>query len=356
MTGFEQLPLGERPAGRWSLTADWVVVDTPAGRRLAPQGEVVIENDRVIHAGGRFEGEVAARHHMGAALIAPGFVDLDALADLDTTLLAFDNHPGERKGRVWPRSYVGRGPYEMYTPEDLVFQKRFAFGQLLLNGITSAAPIASLFYREWGETVAEDDVGDDDRAGIDEGVAWDAVLVFELHDRVERIARGLAPDPRPDAGADPLEGQRQREDLDDALHREGLVRVARHHRRTADRDHGDAEAVEVRLGEFGDVIRDLAALGFAGHAVGDVVENRLEIGFVTAPGHAYFLITKPKRRTSALRVRLARAGHWAGRVSVANSDVRRSDNPDARCSGSRDACHSAKRSLSWRHMKPRPSG
>ena len=157
MTGFEQLPLGERPAGRWSLTADWVVVDTPAGRRLAPQGEVVIENDRVIHAGGRFEGEVAARHHMGAALIAPGFVDLDALADLDTTLLAFDNHPGERKGRVWPRSYVGRGPYEMYTPEDLVFQKRFAFGQLLLNGITSAAPIASLFYREWGETVAEFD-------------------------------------------------------------------------------------------------------------------------------------------------------------------------------------------------------
>lgn len=84
-------------------------------------------------------------------------IDLDALSDLDTTILGIDHHPGWAKGRVWPRSYVDAGPYEMYTQEELAFQKRFAFGQLLLNGITTAAPIASLFYREWGETVAEFD-------------------------------------------------------------------------------------------------------------------------------------------------------------------------------------------------------
>ena len=49
----------------------------------------------------------------------------------------------------------------MYSQEELAFQKRFAFGQLLLNGITTAAPIASLFYREWGETVAEFDAAAD---------------------------------------------------------------------------------------------------------------------------------------------------------------------------------------------------
>ena len=152
---FTDLPLGKRPAGRWALAADWIVVDTPQGRRLVHQGEVVIENDRILFAGQRFEGTVSARFDMGAALIAPGFVDLDALSDLDTTLLAHDNWPSEQKGRVWPQSYVDRGPYEMYSPEELAFQKRFAFGQLLLNGITSSAPIASLFYREWGETVAE---------------------------------------------------------------------------------------------------------------------------------------------------------------------------------------------------------
>ncbi len=155
MTSFTDLPLGARPPGRWALRAAWVIADTPSGRHLVPDGEVVIEGGQVIHVGTAFEGEVAARYDMGQALIAPGFVDLDALSDLDTTLLAHDNWPGDKKGRVWPRSYVDHGPYEMYSPEELAFQKRFAFGQLLLNGITSAAPIASLFYREWGETVAE---------------------------------------------------------------------------------------------------------------------------------------------------------------------------------------------------------
>ena len=155
MTDWRDLPLGKRPKGRWSLTADWVIADTDRGRRLVRGGEVVIENDRVVYVGGPFDGDVSVRFDMGPALIAPGFVDLDALSDLDTTLLAHDNWPSERKGRVWPQSYVDSGPYEMYSPEELVAQKRFSFGQLLLNGITSAAPIASLFYREWGETVAE---------------------------------------------------------------------------------------------------------------------------------------------------------------------------------------------------------
>lgn len=155
MTRFGDITLGTRPQGRWALRADWVIADTERGRHLVRDGEVVIEADRVVHVGRAFEGDLAARYDMGAALIAPGFVDLDALSDLDTTLLAHDNWPAEKKGRVWPRSYVERGPYEMYTPEELAFQKRFAFAQLLLNGITSAAPVASLFYREWGETVSE---------------------------------------------------------------------------------------------------------------------------------------------------------------------------------------------------------
>jgi cytosine/adenosine deaminase-related metal-dependent hydrolase len=49
----------------------------------------------------------------------------------------------------------------MYSEKQLAFQKRFAFAQLLVNGITTAAPIASLFYRQWGETVAEFDAAAD---------------------------------------------------------------------------------------------------------------------------------------------------------------------------------------------------
>ncbi len=149
------LQLGERPQGRTLLTASWVVGHRDGSHRLLKNGEVVFENGEIVFVGHGFPGEVARRIDFGNALVSPGLIDLDALSDLDTTILGIDHHPGWAKGRVWPRSYVEAGPYEMYSTEELAFQKRFAFGQLLLNGITTAAPIASLFYREWGETVAE---------------------------------------------------------------------------------------------------------------------------------------------------------------------------------------------------------
>lgn len=155
--GLETVSLGRRPEGRTLLAASWVLGHKDGTHRLLRNGEVVFENGEILFVGHRFAGEVAHRIDFGNALISPGFIDLDALSDLDTTILGIDHHPGWAKGRVWPRSYVEAGPYEMYSPEELAFQKRFAFGQLLLNGVTTAVPIASLFYREWGETAAEFD-------------------------------------------------------------------------------------------------------------------------------------------------------------------------------------------------------
>jgi cytosine/adenosine deaminase-related metal-dependent hydrolase len=140
---------------RRRLTADWVVGHDAGRHCLIRNGEVVHEDGRIVFVGHDFPGDVDDSQAFGAALIAPGFVDLDALSDLDTTILGFDNQPAWRKGRVWPQSYMDRGPVEMYDPEALAFQKRYAFAQLLRNGITTALPIASLFYREWGETTEE---------------------------------------------------------------------------------------------------------------------------------------------------------------------------------------------------------
>ncbi len=147
---LQALVLGERPNGRTWITADWVVGHKDGGHRLLRHGEVVFENGEILFVGHNFTGEVARRIDFGCALISPGLIDLDALSDLDTTILGIDHHPGWAKGRVWPRSYVDAGPYEMYSEKQLAFQKRFAFAQLLVNGITTAAPIASLFYRQWG--------------------------------------------------------------------------------------------------------------------------------------------------------------------------------------------------------------
>ena len=129
---------------RTKLSADWVVGHREGRHCLLHNGEVVFEGDRVVFVGHGFSGEVEEQRDYGMALIAPGFIDLDALGDLDTTILGFDNQPAWRKGRVWPRSYIERGPYEMYSPEELTFQKRYAFAQLLLNGITTALPASSL--------------------------------------------------------------------------------------------------------------------------------------------------------------------------------------------------------------------
>jgi cytosine/adenosine deaminase-related metal-dependent hydrolase len=140
---------------RTLLTAKHVVGHENGHHTLLRDGQVVMEDDRILFVGHDFPGEVDARHDYGTALIGPGFIDLDALADLDTTILGYDNQPAWEKGRIWPKTYMDRGPYEMYSPAELAFQKRYAFAMLLRHGITTALPIASLFYRPWGETVDE---------------------------------------------------------------------------------------------------------------------------------------------------------------------------------------------------------
>lgn len=149
------LRAADRPKGRTLLTARWLVGHDDGRHVLLEHGEIVFEDGAVVFTGHGFEGEVARRIDYGNALIGPGFVDLDALSDLDTTILAYDNQPAWKKGRVWPRSYLKAGPYEMYSREELAFQKKHAFATLIRNGITTALPIASLFYRGWSETPEE---------------------------------------------------------------------------------------------------------------------------------------------------------------------------------------------------------
>lgn len=141
--------------GRTLVAGRWVVGHRDGRHVLIERGEVVFEGGEIVFVGHGFPGEVTSRIERPDALIAPGFIDLDAVCDLDTAVLSLDNTPSWRKGRIWPTSYVARGPYEMYGPEELALQKRYGLAQLLRNGITTALPIASLFYRAWGETYAE---------------------------------------------------------------------------------------------------------------------------------------------------------------------------------------------------------
>lgn len=118
-------------------------------------GEVVFQGSHIVFVGRGYSGPVDQWIDYGNALIGPGFIDLDALGDLDSTVLTLDNGDEPNMGRMWSEAYLAAGPQESYSAEEEVFKYRYAFTQLIRNGITTAMPITSMYYREWAETYDE---------------------------------------------------------------------------------------------------------------------------------------------------------------------------------------------------------
>ncbi|MDT4820865.1 5'-deoxyadenosine deaminase [compost metagenome] len=142
-------------APRIGLKASCVVGFDGTRHLLWRDGEVVIEGSRVLFVGRGFPGPVDQWIDYGNALLGPGFIDLDALGDLDSTVLCLDNGDENAMGRMWSAEYLARGPKESYNFDEEVFKYRYAFTQLIRNGITTAMPITSMYYREWAETYDE---------------------------------------------------------------------------------------------------------------------------------------------------------------------------------------------------------
>lgn len=113
-------------------------------------GDVVYDGDRIIHVGGPFTGTVDVERDEGDALVGPGFVDVNALGDIDHAV--FDTYQPAHlaSGLAWSLEYVGRRR-EVFTVEERASIRQLAFQQLLLNGITTAMPIASEVYTSWAE-------------------------------------------------------------------------------------------------------------------------------------------------------------------------------------------------------------
>lgn len=137
------------------VRARHVIAWDGTSHRTLRDGEVVFRGDTIIFVGRGYQGPVETEIDGGNAVLGPGFIDLNALGDLDTTVLAFDNQPDWAKGRTWPEDYVASGPIEMYSDEEQTFKMKYAFAQLIRNGITTALPITSMFYRKWAETYDE---------------------------------------------------------------------------------------------------------------------------------------------------------------------------------------------------------
>ncbi len=138
-------------AMRTRLKASFVVGFNGVSHELWRDGEVVFSGNTIEFVGRAFPGHVDRSLDYGRALIGPGLIDLDALGDLDSGVLGMDNGSKLEMGRLWSQDYLRRGPRECYTDEEESFKYRYAFTHLIRNGITTALPISSMYYRQWAE-------------------------------------------------------------------------------------------------------------------------------------------------------------------------------------------------------------
>lgn len=128
-------------------------------------GEIVYDGDRIVHVGGPFTGSVDVETDEGDALVGPGFVDLNALGDIDHAV--FDTYQPAHlaSGLVWSQEHLGRRR-EVFTVQERASIRQLAFQQLLLNGITTAMPIASEVYTAWAESYDDLAVAAEAAAGL----------------------------------------------------------------------------------------------------------------------------------------------------------------------------------------------
>lgn len=137
------------------LSARYVLGHQDGRHVLFTDGQVVIEDDKVIYVGTAYDGPADERRDFGQSLIAPGLIDLDALTDIDHMI--FDSWPTDETGpgMQWSEDYFHNRRRDVFTPEQRQNVRKFALAQLALHGVTSYMPIASEIHSSWAETFEE---------------------------------------------------------------------------------------------------------------------------------------------------------------------------------------------------------
>lgn len=115
--------------------------------------EVVFEGDTILYVGFDYPHPVNQVIDAGNAILSPGFIDLNALGDIDHELV-HNEHPNPLN-LLWSEAYYHAGPKQFFTPQEEAFKSLYAYIHLIRNGITTAMPITSVFYKQWAETYEE---------------------------------------------------------------------------------------------------------------------------------------------------------------------------------------------------------
>lgn len=120
---------------------------------VIPEGEMLVADGRILAVGGKLTHHVDETLDWTDSFVAPGFVDLNALGDIDHHLIWSEQKRPEKL--FWSKDYVEGGTEESMTAGEEAFKSLFAYVQLLRRGVTSACPITCTYYKAAGETYGE---------------------------------------------------------------------------------------------------------------------------------------------------------------------------------------------------------
>ncbi len=116
---------------------------------------LVYEGQEIIFIGSSYDGDYDELIDESQNLLLPGFIDLDALGDVDHSLI-FEGFPRERRRDLfWSRDYFENHRKEELSAEEEALKSLYAYVHLIRNGITTAMPITSVICKKSAETYEE---------------------------------------------------------------------------------------------------------------------------------------------------------------------------------------------------------
>lgn len=134
------------------IAAEFVIGFKNNDHIVYKNGEIVFEDDRILFVGHDYHAPVDTEIDAGQAIIGPGFIDLDALVDIDHGILdvAVPKKPNDQFQVNQQFRTV-----DAFDREFWQVKQRLSIAQLIMNGITTAMPIAGDLFRGWAETYDE---------------------------------------------------------------------------------------------------------------------------------------------------------------------------------------------------------
>src|SRR6185437_13445596 len=115
------------------VKAAYVVGYADGDHVILRDGEVAIEGGRITFVGRNYPGTVERLIDGGNAILSPGFIDLDALADIDHAILDTWHGPETAGGLSWSADYFEHRRHDVFSPADRDFKHEFAFTHLIRN-------------------------------------------------------------------------------------------------------------------------------------------------------------------------------------------------------------------------------